>query len=795
MAAHGAHCARRTRFSSPLGARFDRLVDEEDEGERVVLTGAEGTAVCGEGTRKSLPMRSRRHRSLACACVSTQSKRYAALRGDAEDTILYWDDRNDQLDPETTRGGRNRTSVNVAHGRVKQLHPMGTDTEDVLVVLEDGRTMAWDGRGAMLEAKANTKTRRRTCASSQVEDGSVLVASVPATSTPHANQEVLLEVYQIVEGSKKKGGKRELMVTQSLTLPGISSSQVVACERQGNTLCVLWNDGTLRSFHWNPNEEGTTPLKAQLKVDVSKTGTIVTDKTIAGAKTPVQKRRRRTDTPNFSEDVVTSQPCMAMIGEIYVALAFTGQNGHSKVEFFDLKFGCKHATCLLMSGGEDGPEVPETQVKEMVLNTKHRDNLVVTGGQTFYFLEFYLPQLTLASVVGSLSLTEARQKAHGIFSGTAGEAAVEDCGPLDISFKPVWMEERYGDGEVLKNAAEPSGNSADQGTSDTFIKVVDDLWDMETSKEGALKVLEVERKLANMSLDLSERNMLDLLSPFLQSKQRGPQLSRLFALAVERSLDAGYWDCVKRIVRSRCLEDTKNCPNLIPKVLAAEKIQLLIQFLDQSPELATAEITSILRIFFDASARSESLNGAMSAVGKTLKNKVNNEKVKQAHPKDYVDCKDVLYGDGFQEREVCLNSLFSLSIDRTVALAAVSRLSADGVAGLLVYLAKWHILYSIHLNKSIAEVARKMGLYVPNQWQSMEWLTALLDCHLVQLKLSPHTHGVLRALKIATDNSMRQCRPFLALGGMARQAATFAARSSAHLQGTDHMEVEYLTLS
>uniref|UniRef100_A0A7S3UCW1 Nucleolar protein 11 C-terminal domain-containing protein n=1 Tax=Picocystis salinarum TaxID=88271 RepID=A0A7S3UCW1_9CHLO len=796
MAARGARCTRRTRLASPLGACYDRLLDEGDEEGRVVLAGAEGTAVCGSETRKNVPLRSRRHRSLACACVTTASKRYAALRGDAEDVVMAWDDRNDHLEPEGTRSGKDRTSVTIGQGRVKQLHLVGKDEQDVLVMLEDGRAMAWDGRGPLLQAKSNAKARKTTCASSQLEDGSVLVATVPTATDIASPADVSLQLYQMLGGNKSNGGKKELTAVQTLTLQGRKNAQVAACAKEGNVLCVLWDDGTLRSYQWNHSkEEPSLQMNIEIKVDLAMADNRTENKVNANDKTLGQKRRRRAIDAEEGKDNMPPRPCMAMINETYVALAYTNKAGHSTVDFYDLKFGCKHATCPLSTEGEEGPGTAETVVKHMVLDTKQRDSLVVTGGQAFYFVEFYLPEPTLASVVGSLSLLEARQKANDFIAKTDDDQLVTDNAQLDVFFRPVWTEETSKDKEQDKNALNTSGTSTDQGSSDTFVKVVEQLWDMDTSKEVGLKLLEVEKKLVDTSLEMSEQGMLEMLVPFMHGKQGGVQLSRVLSLAVERCVDAGYWGCVKQIIHAKRLRDTKHCPKLVPSVLTAEKVKLLTTFLDQSPELAVAEIASILRIFFDASARSDSLNRAMSAAGKTLKNKLNNKKGKQANLKDYEDCKSILFGTGFQEREVCLNSFFSHSIDRTVALAAVSRLSADGVAGLLVYLAKWHILYSTHLNKSVATTAHVMGLHIPNQQQCMDWVTVLLDCHLVQLKLSPHTHGVLRALQIATDHSLRQCRPFLTLDGMARQASVFASQTPTSREGKDLMEVEYLTLA
>lgn len=795
MAAHGARCTRRTRLVSPLGACYDRLLDGGDEEGRVVLAGSEGTAVCGAETRKNVPLRSRRHRSLACACVTTTSKRYAALHGDADDVVMAWDDRNDHLDPEGTRSGKEKSSVTIGKGKVKQLHLVGKDKEDVLMVLEDGRVMAWDGNGSLLPAKTNAKERKTTCASSQLEDGSVLVATVPAAIDTASPADVSLQVFQLLEGNKSNGRNKELAAVQTVTLHGRKNTQVVACAKQGNALCVLWDDGTLRSYQWNLNAEEPPRINTALHLDFAKADTPTENKANAKDNTPGQKRRRRAIAAEEDKNNMPTQPCMTMIDESYVALAYTNKAGRSTVDFLDLKFGCTHAACPLSTGGEEGTEMAETVVKHMVVDTKQRDNLVVTGGQAFYFVEFHLPEPTLASVVGSLSLLEARQKANGSIAKTYDEQVAGENAQLDIFFRPAWTEEMSKDTEQDKNAPNPSGTSTDTESSDTFVKVVERLWDMDTSKQGGLKLLEVEKKLVDTSLETSEQDMLEMLVPFLHGKQGGVQLSRVLSLAMDRCVDAGYWDCVKQIIHSRCLRDTKHCPKLVSSVLAAEKVKLLTAFLDQSPELSVAEIASILRVFFDASARSHSLNKAISAAGKTLKNKVNNKKGRQVSPRDYEDCKSILFSAGFQEREVCLNSFFSHSIDRTVALAAVSRLSADGVAGLLVYLAKWHILYSTHLTKSVATTARVMGLHIPNQQQCMEWLTVLLDCHLVQLKLSPHTHGVLRALQIATDHSLGQCRPFLTLDGMARQASVFASQIPANREGKDHMEVEYLTLA
>lgn len=709
---------------------------------------------------------------------------------------MAWDDRNDHLEPEGTRSGKEKTSVTIGQGRVKQLHLVGKDKQDVLVMLGDGRAMAWDGRGPLLQAKTNAKERRTTCASSQLEDGSVLVATVPTATDVASPADVSLQLYQMLDGNKSNGGKKELTAVQTLTLRGRKSAQVVACAKQSNVLCVLWDDGTLRSYQWDHAlEDPLLEMNTEIKVDLAMADTRTENKANANDKTPGQKRRREAVATEEHKDNIPSQPCMTMIDETYVALAYTNKAGHSTVDFFDLKFGCKHATCPLCTGGEGGPETAETVVKHMILDTKQRDTLVVTGGQTFYFVEFYLPEPTLASVVGSLSLLQARQKANGSIAEKDDDQLVTDNAHLDIFFRPAWMEETSEDKDQDKNASNPSGTSRDQGSSDTFVKVVEQLWDMDTSKEVGLKLLEVEKKLVDTSLEMSEQGMFEMLVPFLHGKQGGVQLSRVLALAMERCVDAGYWDCAKQIIHSRRLRDTKHCPKLVPSILAAGKVKLLTAFLDQSPELTVAEIASILRIFFDASARSDSLNGAMSAAGKTLKNKLNNKKGKQVNLKDYEDCKSILFGTGFQEREVCLNSFFSHSIDRTVALAAVSRLSADGVAGLLVYLAKWHILYSTHLNKGVATTARVMGLHIPNQRQCMDWVTVLLDCHLVQLKLSPHTHGVLRALQIATDHSLGQCRPFLTLDGMARQVSVFASQIPTNREGKDHMEVEYLTLT
>ncbi|KAL6281253.1 hypothetical protein ACE6H2_018134 [Prunus campanulata] len=228
-------------------------------------------------------------------------------------------------------------------------------------------------------------------------------------------------------------------------------------------------------------------------------------------------------------------------------------------------------------------------------------------------------------------------------------------------------------------------------------------------------------------------------------------------LVLDACVGLEIWELVDSLIANGLLPNS--CyQNLVPKVVAKRRSDLLCLCVKHASDLGSSELLLILKYFLyppkdgytsTVDVRKEWESQALSAAEKATDKTLSGKKLGIA--KEAAVLLMVAY-DGFSSAELCLHYLLaSKNLDEVMLSAAISKLSGREMKSLLRYLGKWLKKYERFpqvgpCHKASTALGLKACDWVPKLEDVAKCIGVLLDENYSALVLHPEFHDELRSI-------------------------------------------------
>ncbi|CAL9031225.1 unnamed protein product [Prunus brigantina] len=267
--------------------------------------------------------------------------------------------------------------------------------------------------------------------------------------------------------------------------------------------------------------------------------------------------------------------------------------------------------------------------------------------------------------------------------------------------------------------------------------------------------LESIREKVGISIGVESSN--DGYTPILMKKVGSFMGKDVAGLVLDACVGLEIWELVGSLIANGLLPNS--CyQNLVPKVVAKRRSDLLCLCVKHASDLGSSELLLILKYFLDPPKdgytsivdvrkewESQALSAAEKATDKTLSGK------KLSIAKEAAVLLMVAY-DGFSSAELCLHYLLaSKNLDEVMLSAAISKLSGREMKSLLRYLGKWLKKYERFpqvgpCHKASTALGLKACDWVPKLEDVAKCIGVLLDENYSALVLHLEFHDELRSI-------------------------------------------------
>ncbi|KAH0975659.1 hypothetical protein GBA52_017558 [Prunus armeniaca] len=267
--------------------------------------------------------------------------------------------------------------------------------------------------------------------------------------------------------------------------------------------------------------------------------------------------------------------------------------------------------------------------------------------------------------------------------------------------------------------------------------------------------LESIREKVGISIGVDSSN--DAYTQILMKKVGSFMGKDVAGLVLDACVGLEIWELVGSLIANGLLPNA--CyQNLVPKVVAKRRSDLLCLCVKHASDLGSSELLLILKYFLDPPKdgytstvdvrkewESQALSAAEKATDKTLSGK------KLGIAKEAAVLLMVAY-DGFSSAELCLHYLLaSKNLDEVMLSAAISKLSGREMKSLLRYLGKWLKKYERFpqvgpCHKASTALGLKACDWVPKLEDVAKCIGVLLDENYSALVLHLEFHDELRSI-------------------------------------------------
>ncbi|BFG32724.1 hypothetical protein CerSpe_189980 [Prunus speciosa] len=267
--------------------------------------------------------------------------------------------------------------------------------------------------------------------------------------------------------------------------------------------------------------------------------------------------------------------------------------------------------------------------------------------------------------------------------------------------------------------------------------------------------LESIREKVRMSIGVDSSN--DGYTQILMKKVGSFMGKDVAGLVLDACVGLEIWELVGSLIANGLLPNS--CyQNLVPKVVAKRRSDLLCLCVKHASDLGSSELLLILKYFLDppkdgytsiVDVRKEWESQALSAAEKATDKILSGKKLSIA--KEAAVLLMVAY-DGFSSAELCLHYLLaSKNLDEVMLSAAISKLSGREMKSLLRYLGKWLKKYERFpqvgpCHKASTALGLKACDWVPKLEDVAKCVGVLLDENYSALVLHPEFHDELRSI-------------------------------------------------
>ena len=549
------------------------------------------------------------------------------------------------------------------------------------------------------------------------------VAVVSTLRAPAGGATLRLDVYTVAQGGLA------LTAAATLTAPaGMARPRVVALSCSGRASAeVLWSDGTWQAFAG----AGTSLAPRHTRKLACFDGG---DDAPPPAATPGQKKRRGGADEGGSMQNGTARRGAAAFGGGYVALLGPrAAGGGTALAVLDARFGGAHHTALLPGAGEAGHShclaLP---------GSAGATRLVCTTPSAVLLAHVHAPPLSLASAVGALASTAARQ-AFATDSSAPAQGAM---------MSPMWRAH-------APDAAGAAASDAMALPLDT-----DALWDSRAMVERDAEQGAAAQRMLDAGATPTAAAVTAALMKLFADKSGGKGVTvstRVVRAAVQRCLRDRLWDPLRLLIEGGHLPLAPAHTALVPALLEAQQVRLLRAFFSHAAEVTTADLGAALGAALDAAAAPPAQLSAAALDSVAALRADATAAVDRADEALRASSDDVpallsaarLLVAATEQFSVgdaaLLHAVIAARRDDGAVIDAIRGLEPAQVARLLAYVQRWMRLY--HTTLARDALARVPG--VPDLAQVVSWASLLLDGHFLHLAAGATGATAVRKLAAA----------------------------------------------
>ena len=508
---------------------------------------------------------------------------------------------------------------------------------------------------------------------------------------------------------------------------GAAKARVASAASDGETFMVLWDDGV-----WALHDASDGSLKHKLRLDGLD---VHCDEATSG------KRSKK------SEDTspLASAASLCLSQDYYAVVANSKEENTVIVAVFDSRYGAVHLAEDISRGLEH--KVGRTSGVSLAATS---GNLVVGLSDQVVSVQFDLPELSLASLVGSLSIhsqPEASAAAIRVLGAEIASTALVP--PQHAAVTPGWkLEELKLDGQGVVSLS--------------------NVWDDDDAQTREKKVRSTAEALASGSKKAG--SSLQTLMKSLPI----PQI--LIESAISGGLNHRVWDSVTLLLAGGHIRGSSTARQLVTALLEEDMLDEVKDFLVYAKDVSAEDIVAILH---SAMMRDEDDPGLKkrASANKKLAEKVLDEAEACASDEKFNgEAKQELFAraqllvsayDSFAPWAQQLHPLIARPLDPTMGMLVLRDLSKQDAVSLLQYLLVWANFYASS-GGYFARINTLVEPGIPSAHAVVTWTSALLDAQFTTFCLSDDVAEPVRALRESSSQMLDMMRSLAALGGAFR---------------------------
>jgi hypothetical protein len=589
-----------------------------------------------------------------------------------------------------------------------------------LAVATSGETQLFDSRARLLHTFSADGTSRR------VETVTALPASAGAlvVSTDHALKK--RKVLAIVEsqGEKRRVEKAwEFDVTHP---DGDDKARVVTAASDGETFMILWDDGL-----WALHDAGDGELRRKLSLD----GLEVKSSTAASGK----RSKTSEETSTLSDAAALS-----LSEDYYAIVANSKEESTVLVAVLDSRYGAVHLA-------EDISQSAEQSVGRTsgVCLAATSGSLVIGLSEHVLAVQFELPELSLASLVGSLSV-HAKPDSNSASARILGAKSSNACTPPQhASVAPNWKV----------------GMSKLNGQEIVSLGMCSDNWD-----EKDVEVKEAETRKVAETLASGSKKAAAMMKPLLKTL---PISQSIIDGALRGALVHRSWEPVSVLLAEGHISGSAAAPQLMAALLEEDMLDEVKNFLLHAKDVSAQDLSVALVACLKRDTTEEYLKRrageakkvAITALDEAEKYVADENQSREAKQVKIARARLLVAAyDGFQPWAQELHVLIARTLDPTLSTSVLRPLPKEQCLALLGYLLVWAKFYA-NSGGLFATVNTLAEPGIPNASDVVSWATALLDAQLSMFCLAKDASELVRELKDSCAMMLAMMKPLATLRG------------------------------
>jgi len=665
-----------------------------------------------------------RSHALATAVTCDGETYYATTtseRNDGETTLCAWNiDGAASERAVTIRDAAKESTRVITFKNERKVRALVAVTKGTLAVAMSGETQLFDSGARLLHTYAANDGSRRV----EVVSALPALAGALVVSTDQGLKK--RRIAALVEGKSEKRNVDKAWEFDVKHPNGDEKARVVTAASDGETFMILWDDGL-----WALHDAGDGELRRKLYLN---------GLDMKSSETASGKRSKKSG----ESPMLDSAASLSLSEEYYAIAANSKEENTVLVAVLDSRFGAVHLA-------EDISQSSEQIVGRSsgICLAAASGNLVVGLSDQVFALQLELPELSLASLVGSLSV-HAKPNSNSASVRILGAEASGALAPPQIAaVAPNWkvdMSKLNGHGVVSL------GTCAEN-------------WD-----DKDVQAKEKETRVVAEALANGSKKAIAAMKPFLATL---PISQTIIDGALSGALNHRSWEPVSMLIADGHISGSTMAPQLTAALLEEDMLDEIKNFLLHAKDVSAQDLSAILVTSLQRDGNeailktrvAEAKKVAIAALDEAEKCAADENQSREVKQVKIARAKLLVAAyNGFKPSAQELHVLIARPLDPTLSTSVLRPLPKDQCLALLEYLLIWAKFYA-NSGGLFATVNTLGEPGIPSASAVVSWTTALLDAQLSMFCLASDASALVRELKESCSMMLAMMKPLATLRG------------------------------